>query len=167
MGATLVLAFRSFTLAGIVTLIGVLSVGLGLLSLWLAGWPLGFNPILGSAGLVGVAINASIVVLAAIRADASAAAGDVPAITAAVIGATRHIVATTLTTVGGFMPLILLSGGAFWPPLAVVIAGGVGLSMPLGLVLAPALYRLALRAGLVRAAGAADASHVSAPATCA
>jgi multidrug efflux pump len=116
MGATLVLAFRSFTLAGIVALIGVLSVGLGMLSLWLAGWPLGFNPILGSAGLVGVAINASIVVLAAIRADVHAAAGDVPAITAAVTGATRHIVATTLTTVGGFMPLILLSGGEFWPP---------------------------------------------------
>jgi multidrug efflux pump len=165
--ATLVLAFRSFTLAGIVTLIGVLSVGLGMLSLWLAGWPLGFNPILGSAGLVGVAINASIVVLAAIRADARAAAGDIAAITAAVTGATRHIVATTLTTVGGFMPLILFSGGAFWPPLAVVIAGGVGLSMPLGLVLAPALYRIALRVGMVRAAGPVDASHVSAPATCA
>jgi multidrug efflux pump subunit AcrB len=72
---------------------------------------------------------------------------------AAVIGATRHIVATTLTTVGGFLPLILFSGGDFWPPLAVVIAGGVGLAMPLGLVLTPALYRLAVGAGLVRRAG--------------
>uniref|UniRef100_UPI0025EE2BF2 efflux RND transporter permease subunit n=1 Tax=Thiohalocapsa sp. TaxID=2497641 RepID=UPI0025EE2BF2 len=156
MVATLVLAFRSFTLAGIVLVTGVLSVGLGMLSLWLAGWPLGFNPILGSAGLVGVAINASIVVLAAIRADAEAAAGEIGAMLAAITAATRHIVSTTLTTVGGFLPLILFSGGDFWPPLAVVIAGGVGLSMPLGLVLTPALYRLALRAGLVRLPGTAE-----------
>lgn len=148
--ATLVLAFRSFTLAGIVALIGALSVGLGMLSLWAGGWPLGFNPILGSAGLVGVAINASIVVLAALRAHLRAAAGEVPAMVTAVTGATRHIVATTLTTVGGFLPLILFSGGDFWPPLAVVIAGGVGLAMPLGLVLTPALYRLAVGVGLVR-----------------
>jgi multidrug efflux pump subunit AcrB len=149
-----VLAFRSFTLAGIVAVTGALSVGLGMLSLWLGGWPLGFNPILGSAGLVGVAINASIVVLAALRADPRAATGEVPAMVTAVTGTTRHIVATTLTTVGGFLPLILLSGGDFWPPLAVVIAGGVGLAMPLGLVLTPALYRLAVGVRMVRRAHA-------------
>jgi multidrug efflux pump subunit AcrB len=58
------------------------------------------------------------------------------------IGATRHIVSTTLTTVAGFMPLLLFSGGDFWPPLAIVIAGGVGLSGLLSLVLTPAAYRL-------------------------
>jgi multidrug efflux pump subunit AcrB len=60
-----------------------------------------------------------------------------------VLHATRHILTTTLTTVGGFLPL-LLSGGDFWPPLAVVIAGGVGLSIFLGLFFTPALYRLTL-----------------------
>jgi multidrug efflux pump subunit AcrB len=54
----------------------------------------------------------------------------------------RHIVSTTLTTVAGFMPLLLLSGGNFWPPLAIVIAGGVGLSGLLSLILTPAAYRL-------------------------
>ncbi len=63
------------------------------------------------------------------------------AIVAETLGATRHIVATTLTTVGGFLPLILFSGGDFWPPLAVVIAGGVGLSITLGLLFTPAVYR--------------------------
>jgi multidrug efflux pump subunit AcrB len=47
-----------------------------------------------------------------------------------------------LTTVAGFMPLLLFSGGDFWPPLAIVIAGGVGLSGLLSLVLTPAAYRL-------------------------
>jgi multidrug efflux pump subunit AcrB len=89
---------------------------------------------------------------------------------AAVTGATRHIVSTTLTTVGGFLPLILFSGGDFWPPLAVVIAGGVGLSMPLGLVLTPALYRLAVDVGLVHRPGSREpvpaAAATPAPAVC-
>ena len=57
------------------------------------------------------------------------------------IGATRHIVSTTLTTVGGFIPLLLFTGGDFWPPLAIVIAGGVGFSVTLSLLFTPAVYR--------------------------
>jgi multidrug efflux pump subunit AcrB len=144
--ASLVLSFRSFRIAGTIGAVAVLSVGLGMLSLWAGDYPLGFNPILGSAGLVGVAINASIVVLAAIRANPSARAGDPEAIAHEVLGASRHIVATTLTTIGGFLPLLLLSGGDFWPPLAVVIAGGVGLSITLGLLLTPAVYRMSVAA---------------------
>lgn len=72
MVATLVLTFRSFALAGVIGLVAVLSVGLGMLSLWAGGYSLGFNPLIGSAGLVGVAINGSIVVLAAIRANPAA-----------------------------------------------------------------------------------------------
>ncbi|MEE4300792.1 MAG: efflux RND transporter permease subunit, partial [Pseudomonadales bacterium] len=140
--ATLILAFRSVTLAALIAVVALLSLGLGLLSLALAGYPLGFNPIIGSAGLVGVAINGSIVVLAAIRADARARAGDPQAIVARTLGATRHIVSTTLTTVAGFTPLLLFTGGEFWPPLAVVIAGGVGLGIVLSLLFTPTAYRL-------------------------
>ncbi len=150
MVATLVLAFRSFVLATLILLIGALSVALGMLALWLSGYPLGFNPILGSAGLIGVAINDSIVVLAAIRADAKAAAGDLGATVQAVLGSTRHVISTTLTTVGGFLPLILFSGGDFWPPLAIVIAGGVALATPLGLVFTPAAYQILRRMRWVR-----------------
>ena len=146
MVATLVLSFRSFALAGLIGAVAVLSVGLGMLSLWAAGFPLGFNPIIGTAGLVGVAINGSIVVLAAIRADRRARAGDAGAIVDVTVGATRHIVSTTLTTVAGFMPLLVFSGGDFWPPLAVVIAGGVGLSGLLSLLFTPAAYVLIRRA---------------------
>ncbi|WP_462322045.1 efflux RND transporter permease subunit [Halochromatium sp.] len=151
MVATLVLAFRSFVLAGLILLIGALSVALGMLALWLSGYPLGFNPVLGSAGLIGVAINDSIVVLAAIRANARAAAGDLGAMVQSVLGSTRHVISTTLTTVGGFLPLILFSGGDFWPPLAIVIAGGVALATPLGLVFTPAAYQILLCTRLVRA----------------
>jgi len=48
------------------------------------------------------------------------------------------------------MPL-LLSGGDFWPPLAIVIAGGVGLSAMLFLFFTPAAYHLIQRVSFVRA----------------
>ena len=88
--------------------------------------------------------------LAAIRADPLAAANQVAPVVDAVLGCTRHIVSTTLTTVSGFLPLILFSHGAFWPPLAVVITGGIGLSIVLGLPLTPARYRIVVRLKLAR-----------------
>lgn len=145
MAATLVLSFQSFILAGFVSLVAVLSIGLGLLSLWMSQYPIGFNPILGTLGLVGIAINGSIVVLAAIRANPQATGGNVEAIVEETIQSTRHIVSTTLTTVAGFIPLLLFTGGEFWPPLAVVIAGGVAFSIVLSLLFTPALYALVFR----------------------
>lgn len=145
MVTSLVLAFKSGKLAGIIGLVAVLSAGFGLLSLWLSGYPLGFNPLLGVTGLIGVAINGSIVILAGIQADEKARTGDHEAIVAVTLSSTRHIMSTTLTTIAGFIPLILFVGGQFWPPLAVVIAGGVGFSIILSLWFTPSIYALMLR----------------------
>ncbi len=137
--ATLVLSFKSFRMAGIIGAIAMQSVGLGIGALWLMGYPFGFMAIVGTMGLIGVAINDSIVVLAAIRDDRLAREGDPGAVTQVVVRSTRHVVATTLTTIAGFIPL-LLSGGGFWPPLAVSIAGGVGGATILALCFAPSAY---------------------------
>lgn len=142
MAATIILSFRSLALAALIATVAVLSVGLGMLSLWIGGYARGFNAIIGSAGLIGVAINGTIVVLAAIRANPEAAAGGLAAIVEETIGATRHIVSTTFTTIGGFVPLLVFTGGDFWPPLAIVIAGGVGFSITLSLLFTPSVYRL-------------------------
>ena len=139
MVATLVLSFGSFRLAGIIGVVGVLSVGLGLGSLWLWGWPFGFMAIIGTMGLVGVAINDSIVVLAAINDDPDAATGDKIAVQRVVMRCTRHVVATSLTTIAGFLPL-WLGGGQFWPPLAVTIAGGVGGATALAIFFVPSVF---------------------------
>lgn len=139
MAATLVLSFGSFRLAGLIGLAAGLSVGLGLLALWITGYPFGFMAIIGTMGLIGVAINDSIVVLAAIQANQQAAAGNLVAIIDEVWESSRHVLATTLTTVAGFAPLIL-DGGNFLPPMAVCIAGGVIDATFLALVLIPALY---------------------------
>jgi multidrug efflux pump len=139
MVTALILSFSSVRFALVIGIVAVLSLGLGFLSLWLSGLPIGFNPLLGSAGLIGVAINGSIVVIAAIAANPDAMKGNTVAIVNETMGCSRHILSTTFTTVGGFIPLLLFSEGTFWPPLAVVIAGGVGFSVILSLVFTPVL----------------------------
>ncbi|MCC2617401.1 efflux RND transporter permease subunit [Aestuariibacter halophilus] len=142
---TLILTFSSVRFALVIGSVAVLSVGLGMFSLWLSGLPIGFNPLLGCAGLIGVAINGSIVVIAAIRANPDAHRGDTQAIIAETMGCSRHILSTTVTTVGGFIPLLLFSEGTFWPPLAVVLAGGVGFSVLLSLVYTPLVSAILAR----------------------
>ena len=143
MCSTLVLGFASFRLAAIIGAVAVCSVGLSLGAIFLAGYPFGFMAIIGAMGLVGIAINDSIVVLAALDADSRARQGEVEAMSRVVLKASRHVLTTTATTVAGFMPLFL-SGGSFWPPLAVAIAGGVAGATVLALYFAPACYRLML-----------------------
>jgi multidrug efflux pump subunit AcrB len=139
--ATLVLALGSFRLAGVIGIVGMLAMGLGLGSLWVFGYPFGFMAIIGSMGLIGVAINDSIVVLAALSEDEAARRGSRQAVQDVIVRCTRHILSTTLTTIAGFLPLIL-AGGVFWPPLAVAIAGGVVGATLLALVFVPAAWLL-------------------------
>lgn len=141
---TLVASFQSFRCALIVASVGGLSIGLGPLALSIFGFPFGFMAIVGTMGLVGVAINDSIVVLAAIRANALAATGDRKETVKVVMSCSRHIIATTLTTIVGFIPL-LIAGGGFWPPLAITIAGGVGGATLLALYFVPACHLLVYR----------------------
>ncbi|MDJ0713263.1 MAG: efflux RND transporter permease subunit [Prochloraceae cyanobacterium] len=141
MVAVLVLSLGSFKLAGIVGLVGICSIGLGLFSLWLFGYPLGFMAIVGTIGLVGVAVNDSVVVLATLLENPAAKRGNRRAVRQVVLESTRHVIATTLTTAIGFIPL-LLQGGEFWPPLAVAIAGGLFGATLLALYFVPCAYLL-------------------------
>ncbi len=141
MVATLVLSFNSFRSAGIIFLVAIGSVGLALVSLWFFGYPLGFMSILGTVGLMGVAINDSIVVLAAILNDPLARKGDCQAMVKVIVRSTRHVLTTTITTIAGFIPL-LLDGGELWPPLAICIIGGVGGATLLALFFVPCAYLL-------------------------
>ena len=142
--AAVVLAFNSFRYAGVVFVVGFLSAGLAMFGVWMFGTPLGFNAIIGSLGLVGLSINGTIVVLTALRANDEARAGDREATRETVVDATRHILATTLTTMGGFAPL-LIEGDSFWLPFASAVAGGVAGSAILALVFAPAAFVLLAR----------------------
>jgi len=144
MAATLVLSFGSFRLAAIIAVVAGLSAGLGFGALWLFGYPFGFMAIVGTMGLIGIAINDSIVVLAAMGEDERARSGDPNAVRDVVVRSSRHVLATTFTTMAGFLPLII-GGGGFWPPLAITIAGGVAGATLLALVFVPSSYLLVNR----------------------
>lgn len=83
-------------------------------------------------------------VLAALREDPTARQGDPQATERVVMQATRHVLATTLTTIIGFVPLMLDPTG-FWPPLAVAIAGGLSGATLLALYYIPAAHLLMSR----------------------
>ena len=139
-----VLSFNSFRLGGVIVLSALQSVGLGLLSVYVFNYPFGFTVIIGLLGLMGLAINAAIVILAELKSDPKAVAGDTDAIINAITSCTRHISSTTITTVGGFLPLIL-AGGGFWPPFAIAIAGGTVLTTLLSFYFVPAMFVLMSR----------------------
>jgi len=144
MGGIVVLSLNSFRQAALIGLVGFLSIGLALFGVRLFGYPLGYMAFIGTLGMVGLAINGSIIVLSALRANAAASAGDLDATADVVVDATRHIISTTVTTIGGFIPLIV-AGGTFWPPLATAIAGGVGGSAIIALYMVPAVFVLLTR----------------------
>ncbi len=160
---TIVLSFNSFRLASVIFAVALLGVGLALFGVWLFGYPMGFVAIVGTMGLVGLAINGAIVVLAALREDAGADRAEVDATAEVVIDATRHIVATTFTTIGGFLPLILF-GGRFWPPMATAIAGGVAGASILALYFVPSVYIAIRRRDVRRAARRAGREEPAVPA---
>ena len=141
MVSALVLSLGSFRQAMIIALVGVGSVGMALFSLKMFGAIFGFMAIIGALGLVGIAINDSVMVLSGLNENAAAKAGDRKAIAQVVNQATRHVITTTITTIAGFVPL-LLSGGPFWRPLAIAIAGGISGASLLALYFVPAAYAL-------------------------
>ncbi|NEQ54606.1 MAG: efflux RND transporter permease subunit, partial [Leptolyngbya sp. SIO3F4] len=137
----LVLSLGSFRQAGIVAIVGIGSVGTALFSLKVFGAVMGFMAIVGSMGLVGIAINDTVIVLSALNENRATKQGDRRAIVEVVIQATRHVITTTITTIAGFVPLII-SGGLFWRPLAVAIAGGITGSSIMALYFVPAAYAI-------------------------
>lgn len=139
--AVVVLTFRSFRLAGVALLVSGLSAGLSMLALAIFQYPFGINAIIGLIGSIGVSINAALIIMTALQEDARASEGRAEAMVEVVMNSSRHIVSTTVTTVGGFLPLIL-AGGGFWPPFAMAVAGGVALSTIVSFYFTPAAFRL-------------------------
>ncbi|MDK9737155.1 efflux RND transporter permease subunit [Vibrio sp. D404a] len=139
-----VMSFNSFRLSTIIFMVAALAGGLGLLSVWIFGYPFGFTVIIAMLGIAGLAINAAIVILTELKLDEEASSGSVDAVVNAVMSCTRHITSTTITTVGGFMPLII-AGGGFWPPFAVAIVGGTVLTTLISFYFVPVVFHLMTR----------------------
>ncbi len=142
--ATIALTFNSFRLTALALVVTVLSAGLSMLALAIMQFPFGINAIIGVIGSIGVSINAAIIILTGLQQDPEAASGDRAAMARVTADSSRHIISTTVTTFGGFLPLIL-AGGGFWPPFAVAIAGGVAFSTVVSFYFVPAAFALIAR----------------------
>ncbi|MEM9314087.1 MAG: efflux RND transporter permease subunit [Pseudomonadota bacterium] len=142
--ATIVLTFNSWRLSAVAFTVFVLSMGLSLLALAVFRYPFGVQALIGVIGSIGVSINAAIIILTALQIDEGALRGDADSVTRVVMDSSRHIVSTTITTFGGFLPLIL-EGSQFWPPFAMAIAGGVLLSTVVSFFYIPPMFMLVYR----------------------
>jgi multidrug efflux pump subunit AcrB len=139
--AVLVLEFRTFRGTLIVASVIPLGVAGGLSALFLTGNTLSFTALIGFVALVGIEIKTSILLVDftnQLRAggmpleDAIRRAGEVRFL---------PIVLTSMTAIGGLLPLAL-QGEALYAPLAWVIIGGLVSSTLLSRVVTPVLYRL-------------------------
>jgi len=139
--AILVLEFRTFRSTLIVASVIPLGIAGGIVALFLAGQTLSFTATIGFVALVGIEIKTSILLVdltnqlrargmtleAAIR-----KAGEVRFL---------PIVLTSLTAIGGLLP-IALQGTAMYAPLAWVIIGGLVSSTLLARIVTPVMYKL-------------------------
>ncbi|MEO1060840.1 MAG: efflux RND transporter permease subunit [Actinomycetota bacterium] len=106
--------------------------------LWVTGNPLSFFAMLGLIGLIGIAVNNTILLTDFANQERRAGADAVTAISVAVRQRFRPLVTTTITTVAGLLPLALTD--PFWEPLAYTIIFGLVSSTFLVLLSFPYYY---------------------------
>jgi multidrug efflux pump subunit AcrB len=171
----LMLQFNSFAKTAIILITLPLAATGGLVGLLLTGMPLGFMAQVGMLSLAGIVLNDAIVLIEFVemtireqlrqRRGLAAAGGrsycglSRPVFRKCVTRGTRHrilpIMLTTITTVGGMLPLAF-AGGPLFQPMAVVIIFGLLLTTVLTLFVLPALYTILvedLRLNMVKPQG--------------
>jgi multidrug efflux pump subunit AcrB len=125
---------------------GVIPLGTfgGLIALWLTGNNLSFLAVIGFVALIGIEIKNSILLVdftGQLRErgmeldEAIERAGQVRFL---------PVLLTSVTAIGGLMPLALF-GGALYGPLATVLIGGLVSSTLLSRIVTPAMYLLVVR----------------------
>jgi multidrug efflux pump subunit AcrB len=139
--AVLVLEFGSFRSTLIV--FGVVPLGMvgATVGLFLTGYTLSFTALIGMIALVGIEIKNSILLVDFTNQLRENGAGLDEAIEKA--GEIRFfpILLTSLTAIGGLMPLAI-QGSGLYSPLAIVIIGGLISSTLLARLVTPVMYKL-------------------------
>ncbi len=133
----LVMILNSFRQASIILFVGTLCIGLGFLGMFVGFQNFGFIGLVGIVGLAGLAINDSIVVLSHLNEDAGTSKISKHKLIETTIRSTRHIVTTSLTTMGGLLPLLF---DKFFETLAWAMCFGVMGSALLALLLIPSMF---------------------------
>ena len=134
----LVFALNSFRETALILSVALLSMGLSFIGLIVGFQNFGFIATIGAIGLIGLSINDSIIVLSHIKERARKSLMTKADLIEVVIRSTRHIITTSLTTLGGFLPLIFAS--IFFRPLAWAMSVGVLGATLTALLYIPAMY---------------------------
>jgi multidrug efflux pump subunit AcrB len=153
--AILVAEFGRFKEALVVA--GVIPLGTfgGLIALLITGNNLSFLAIIGFIALVGIEIKNSILLVDFTTQLRQRGLGLREAIEKA--GEVRFlpVLLTSVTAIGGLMPLALF-GGSLYSPLAIVLIGGLISSTLLSRIVTPAMYLLVVRGDAAKAENAAQ-----------
>jgi multidrug efflux pump subunit AcrB len=139
--AVLVLEFGTFRGTLIVASVMPLGAAGGLLALYLAGYTLSFTASIGFIALMGIEIKNSILLVDYTNQLRKAGVALDAAIQKAGEARFVPVLFTTLTALGGLIPLVL-ERSALYSPLAVVLVGGLVSSTVLARIVTPVLYRL-------------------------
>ena len=139
--AILILQFKTFK--GILIVLSVIPLGVigGVSMLWLSGNPMSFIAIIGFIGLAGIEVKNSILLVDFTNQLREQGVELISAIEQA--GETRFlpVVLTSLTAIGGLIPLALNPNPQI-SPLALVLIGGLTSSTILSRIVTPVMYKL-------------------------
>lgn len=139
--AVLVLQFRSFVQPLIVFAAIPFALIGAFIALFISGYTFSFTAFIGLTSLVGIVVNNSIILVDYANQMRRDGMEKMDAIMVSAKTRFVPIVLTTLTTVGGLLPLTL-SGSSMWSPMGWAIIGGLLVSTLLTLIVVPVLYKL-------------------------
>ncbi|MHC5019531.1 MAG: efflux RND transporter permease subunit [Planctomycetota bacterium] len=108
---------------------------------WVLAIPIGFLPFVGVVALAGIVVNDAIVLVSCAQEYESQGVPRRKALVDAGVTRLRQVFLTTVTTVGGLLPLAfnIGGGGAFWGPLAWSLISGIIFATGLTLIVVPVL----------------------------
>lgn len=141
----LVWQFNSFR-QGVIVMITVPLSFIGVvLGMWACGFAFSLASFIGLVSLTGIVVNDAIVMVEFANQARARGLGVRDALVEAGINRLRPVCLTTVTTIGGLLPLLLnISGGAeFWQPLTAAVVFGLAFATVLTLVVIPVCYSIA------------------------
>ena len=140
----LVWQFNSFRQSIVVMLSVPLSFVGVVGGMWVCGFPFSLASFIGLVALTGIVVNDAIVMVDFANQGRKRGLTVREALLEAGVSRLRPVLLTTVTTIGGLLPLFLniSGGGEFWQPLTGAIIFGLGFASILTLVVIPVGYSL-------------------------